>query len=84
MAAHIYVQSQSPEENSPLHMSHAVQPQGEAKSYTKYAGRALAEWMVIVMESQSFFERRKNEGVPNNKYVETPTLAVEVITKKAG
>lgn len=84
MPAQSYVQSQSAEVNSPLYMSHAVQPQGEAKSYARYAGRALAEWTVIVMESQSFFERRKNEGVPNNKYVETPTLAVEVITKKTG
>ena len=43
----------------------------------KYSGRALAEWALIVTECQIFFERRKEEGVPSNRLVETPTLGVE-------
>jgi hypothetical protein len=54
----------------------AVEPVGEAKSRAMYSGRALAEWMCIVMECRGFFERRKGEGVPSNKQVETPTLGV--------
>lgn len=43
----------------------------------RYAGRALAEWAQVVGECQGFFERRKDEGVPTNRLVETPTLGVE-------
>ena len=43
----------------------------------KYAGRALAEWSQVVAENEYFFQRRKDEGVPNNRLVETPTLGVE-------
>jgi hypothetical protein len=43
----------------------------------RYAGRALAEWGQVVAECQGFFERRKDEGVPTNRLVETPTLGVE-------
>ena len=43
----------------------------------KYCGRALAEWAQVVSESNSFFERRGEEGVPTSKLVETPTLSVE-------
>jgi hypothetical protein len=39
-----------------------------------YCGRALAEWSVVVNECHLFFERRKAEGVPGNRYVETPLL----------
>lgn len=42
-----------------------------------YVGRALAEWTLVVNECQNFFIRRRNEGVPTNKLVETPTLGVE-------
>lgn len=83
-AAQAYVQSQSTmDANSPLLMSRAVEPVGATgKTYAKYAGRALAEWAVIVIECQSFFERRKNEGAPDNRHVETPTLGVEVLSSK--
>lgn len=82
LAAQSYLQAQSPEINSPLYMSRALEPKGESKVHAKYAGRALAEWMVVVAECQNFFERRRNEGVPANRYVETPTLGVEVPTKR--
>lgn len=59
----------------------ATEPLGEAACSSRYAGRALAEWALIVNECQNFFERRKNEGVPNNKWVETPTLGVEAFRK---
>lgn len=59
----------------------AIEPIGDSKAHARYCGRALAEWMVVLSECQSFFERRKNEGVPSNKLVETPTLAVEVFRR---
>ena len=47
----------------------------------KYAGRALAEWALIVMECNNFVERRKAEGVPGLKLLEVPTLGVEGFRK---
>ena len=43
----------------------------------KYAGRALAEWDIIVKEYDGFQNRRREEGVPATRLVETPTLGVE-------
>lgn len=57
-------------------------PHGAAIASSKYAGRALAEWAVIIAECQSFFERRKQEGVPTSRLVETPTLGVESFRKQ--
>jgi hypothetical protein len=54
-----------------------MKPATEELRTAKYSGRALAEWALIVIECQNFFERRKEEGVPNNKLFETPTLGVE-------
>ncbi|KAJ5748423.1 uncharacterized protein N7511_010119 [Penicillium nucicola] len=48
---------------------------------SKYAGRALAEWAHIVSECDSFFARRRDEGVPTDRVVETPTLGVESFRK---
>ncbi|KAG0159335.1 hypothetical protein PDIDSM_6857 [Penicillium digitatum] len=48
---------------------------------SKYAGRALAEWAHIVSECDSFFARRRDEGVPTDGMVETPTLGVECFRK---
>jgi hypothetical protein len=59
----------------------AVMPTGSNVAHARYCGRALAEWTIIVGECQSFFERRKNEGVPNNRRVETPLLGVEVFRR---
>ena len=57
------------------------QPTGTAAISSRYAGRALAEWTFVSHEYQNFFDRRKNEGVPSNKQVETPTLAVETFRR---
>ncbi|KAN0083299.1 Protein of unknown function (DUF1765) domain containing protein [Elaphomyces granulatus] len=48
---------------------------------SKYAGRALAEWAQVVSECDNFFERRRDEGVPCDRLVETPTLGVESFRK---
>lgn len=48
---------------------------------SKYAGRALAEWAHIVSECDSFFARRRDEGVPTDRMVETPTLGVDSFRK---
>lgn len=48
---------------------------------SKYAGRALAEWAQVVSECDSFFERRRDEGVPSDRLVETPTLGVDSFRK---
>lgn len=48
---------------------------------SKYAGRALAEWAHIVSECDSFFARRRDEGVPSDRAVETPNLGVESFRK---
>lgn len=58
-----------------------LQPRGESVARARYAGRALAEWTVVVGECQSFFERRMKEGVTNRKWVETPALGVEVFKR---
>ncbi|KAF4636950.1 hypothetical protein G7Y89_g1128 [Cudoniella acicularis] len=43
----------------------------------KYAGRALAEWSLVINECNNFVERRRSEGVPALRWVEVPTLGVE-------
>ncbi|KAJ5174390.1 uncharacterized protein N7482_000267 [Penicillium canariense] len=48
---------------------------------SKYTGRALAEWAHIVSECDSFFARRRDEGVPSDRMVETPSLGVENFRK---
>ncbi|CAK3921110.1 Hypothetical predicted protein [Lecanosticta acicola] len=58
-----------------------VEPRGESIARARYSGRALAEWTVVVGECHSFFERRKHEGAPSNRHVETPTLGVEVFKR---
>jgi hypothetical protein len=56
----------------------AKQPIG---AEAKYAGRALAEWALVVKECNNFVERRKAEGVPSLKLMEVPTLGVESFRK---
>jgi hypothetical protein len=46
-----------------------------------YVGRALSEWVMVLVEHESFFERRKAEGRESDKDVETPTLGVDSIRK---
>lgn len=48
-----------------------------------YAGRALAEWGLVVGECNNFVERRRMEGVPTLRWVEVPTLGVEGFRKFA-
>jgi len=50
---------------------------GEKAARAKYAGRALAEWALVVGECNNFVERRRAEGVPTLRWVEVPTLGVE-------
>lgn len=50
----------------------------------KYAGRALAEWALIVGECNNFVERRRTEGVPGLKWVEVPVLGVEGFRRFGG
>ncbi|KAI5805537.1 hypothetical protein DFH27DRAFT_376784 [Peziza echinospora] len=50
-------------------------------SHWTYAGRALAEWVLVIVEYENFFERRKSEGKCGDKDVETPTLGVESLRK---
>jgi hypothetical protein len=59
----------------------SAQPTGAAATSSTYAGRALAEWTFVSHECQNFFDRRKNEGVPTNRQVETPTLNVEAFRR---
>ena len=65
-------------------MSRPIKPEDYAVTPSKYCGRALAEWAILVAECQTFYERRKAEGVPNIKSVETPTLGVESFRKPMG
>lgn len=76
-----FLQSRCAKANSAQHMQ-AVEPKNRiSRERARYTGRALAEWMMVVGECQSFFERRKSEGVTENKSVETPTLGVEVFKR---
>lgn len=52
-------------------------------SASKYIGRALSEWTLIVLECQNFFERRMMEGVQSAANVETPVLAMDAFRKHA-
>lgn len=50
----------------------------------KYAGRALAEWALVVGECNNFVERRRMEGVPGLKFVEVPLLGVDGFRRFGG
>ncbi|KAF2084807.1 DUF1765-domain-containing protein, partial [Saccharata proteae CBS 121410] len=79
--AHAFLQSTPPGSGRTRSHSKPARPTGAAAVSSRYAGRALAEWTIVVGECQSFFERRKNEGVPSDGRVETPTLGVEVFRR---
>ncbi|GAB1310968.1 Gpi inositol-deacylase [Madurella fahalii] len=55
----------------------AERPTGVYASGAVYAGRALAEWGMVVGECNSFVDRRRDEGVLGLRDVEVPTLSVE-------
>lgn len=56
---------------------HPLKPKPEELNTARYSGRALTEWSLIVSECRNFFIRRKQEGCPNDRAVETPNIAVE-------
>ncbi|MBE3044106.1 hypothetical protein IMZ48_16350, partial [Candidatus Bathyarchaeota archaeon] len=42
-----------------------------------YAGRALAEWSIVVHECNTFSDRRREEGVLGLADMEVPMLSLE-------
>ncbi|KAK1764602.1 DUF1765-domain-containing protein [Phialemonium atrogriseum] len=54
-----------------------TRPTGAQAAVATYAGRALAEWSLVVNECNSFVDRRRDEGVLGLSEVEVPTLGVE-------
>ena len=80
LPAHQYISSHS-DRLTPLGQLGAIEPIGASREHARYAGRALAEWQLVLGECHSFFDRRKGEGVPGNKFVETPALGVEVFKR---
>ena len=59
------------------HIIRAERPAGVFAGGAVYAGRALAEWAMVVGECNSFVDRRRDEGVLGLSDVEVPTLGVE-------
>jgi hypothetical protein len=80
LPAHQMLQTYSQKVNS-ASMARPIQPVAESAAHARYAGRALAEWAVVLGECTRFFEQRKSEGCPGNKFVETPALNVEVFRR---
>ncbi|KAI7119730.1 DUF1765-domain-containing protein [Hortaea werneckii] len=81
LPAQVFMQAHSDRASNASTFTTPRAPRGQMQTHVRYAGRALAEWAVILGENQSFFERRRNEGVPGNQFVETPTLGVEVFRR---
>lgn len=54
-----------------------IKPMGLATETSRYSGRALSEWAQVLVECRNFCVRRKQEGVPQDDMVETPTMGVE-------
>jgi len=54
-----------------------LKPKDGEISTARYSGRALAEWSQVLTECRNFYTRRKQEGVPRDTLVETPTIGVE-------
>ena len=46
-----------------------------------YVGRALAEWGLVIVQRDTFFERRMGEGKEVEQAVETPNLSWESLRK---
>lgn len=80
LPAHQYISAHS-DRLTPLHQLRAIEPTGASREHARYCGRALAEWQLVLGECQGFFERRKGEGIPGNRFVETPALGVEVFKR---
>ncbi|CAK7270227.1 hypothetical protein SEPCBS119000_003980 [Sporothrix epigloea] len=59
-------------------LAQPIEPKGrDAVMRATYAGRALAEWSLVVSECNAFVDRRREDGVYGLKDVEVPTLGVE-------
>ncbi|KIW93749.1 uncharacterized protein Z519_05064 [Cladophialophora bantiana CBS 173.52] len=54
-----------------------LKPKEHEMGTARYSGRSLAEWAQVLNECRSFYSRRKQEGVPRDSLVETPTMGVE-------
>jgi hypothetical protein len=67
----------SPSPFGPPPAVRAEKPTGVYAQGAVYAGRALAEWSMVVSECNSFVDRRRDEGVLGLSEVEVPTLGVE-------
>ncbi|KAI5865186.1 DUF1765-domain-containing protein [Durotheca rogersii] len=72
-------QGQIPHTQEPIVVP--AEPKGPFAMGVKYAGRALAEWSLVVAECNSFVDRRREEGVPRLCEVEVPALGVEGFRK---
>ncbi len=75
---------QHPNTNTvPTHdsITQPVQPTGIFSNTARYAGRALAEWGLVVGECNGFIDRRRDEGVLGLSDIEVPILGVEGIRK---
>jgi hypothetical protein len=79
-AQEFFLQGRCAKATGAMHMQ-PMEPKGQSRERARYTGRALAEWMMVVGECQSFFERRKTEGILENRLVETPMLGVEVFKR---
>jgi hypothetical protein len=60
-----------------------VKPAGVYAGNARYAGRALAEWGVVVGECNNFVDRRRDEGVLGLGEVEVPSLGVDGLGMRA-
>ncbi|TKA28397.1 hypothetical protein B0A50_03864 [Salinomyces thailandicus] len=81
LPAQLFLQAHSERAAGASTFATPCEPRGTMQGHARYAGRALAEWAVVVGECQSFFDRRRHEGVPGNRAVETPVLGVEVFRR---
>ena len=75
-----FLQSKRPEPTT----FEPLRPHPSAVVSSKYIGRALAEWAILISECQNFYDRRRSEGVPGIRWMETPTLGVESIRRPTG
>lgn len=61
-----------------------LKPKEHEMGTARYSGRALAEWTQVLHECRSFYLRRKQEGVPRDSLIETPTMGVENFRMMSG
>ncbi|KAI3544355.1 hypothetical protein CABS01_12495 [Colletotrichum abscissum] len=65
----------------PEPLTQPLRPTGIYVKRAVYAGRALAEWSIVVAECNGFVDRRRDEGVLGLSDVEVPMLTVEGFRK---